>query len=375
MEIMSKKGAVGVNDLCLARFNTRYFSDSVRDWQNKSPVITADSCSAQVLYGKKAAFNNLPYPENAAAVKLHHGKEAYKFLLELVSGLRSKRLGETHVRKQFMDGWRVFSQDKLEDSIPFQKIVSFVKKDVNFLEREVGFGPKDLRRVTMVRDMSGQIKGDTVLIIPSINKVGKIGEFTGDMIFLTENKQDPAKKMSGRDHFLRIMSHNSSVQNAMINEVALLKAGNRVRSNIDFVSIDKIVAQFEECDRVYIDLPMGTDEIAERKIIDAWKNRTRTDNTLTHIRGNPYTRMQSTPLWENAGLEGTGCILPEQITEETTFARNNAQFIAEKVKQTIEELAALRAKGCRNPHKVIEEVFNKNVPEEEAIGAFVFEPE
>ncbi len=308
---MGKKGVVEVKDLCLLRFNTRYYSEGVRAWQDESPVITAESCAAQVLYGKKAAFDNFPYPDNAAAIKVYHGASAYQYLLEHVSGLKSENLGETHVRSQFSSGWKKFGKKNPQESVPFQRVVGLIKKDVNYLEHEVKFGPKDFRRVIMARDLSEQVKGDTVLIIPSVSKTGRVGEFTGDMIFLTENKQDPSKKMAGRDHFLRIMPHNFSTKAAVESDVASLKIGKKVRSSIDYVNIDQMATQFEECDRVYIDLPMGADEAVERAIIDAWKGRARTDNTLTHIRGNPFTRMQSTPLWKNAGLEGTGYISPE----------------------------------------------------------------
>jgi hypothetical protein len=373
---MGKKGDVEVNDLCLARFNTRYYTDEVRAWQEMSPVITAESCAAQVLYGEKSAFHNFPHPENAAAVKMHYGGDAYKYLLELVSGLKSKRLGETHVRKQFKDGWTDFGREKHQESISFQNVVSSIKKDINYIEQEIGFGPKDLRRVTIARDISGQVKGDTVLIIPSVGKTGKIGEFTKDMIFLTENKQDPAKKMSGRNNFLRIMPHNFGVQESMNFEVSKLKEERLIRSSIGFVNIKQMATQFEECDRVYLDLPMGADEVAERAIIDVWKNRARTGNTLTHIRGNPHTRMESTPLWKEAELEGTGYISPEKITLETTFARQRAQIIAQQVEQTIEELAFLRAQGHKNPYKILvgeaqrEEAFGKD-----PTCVFVVEPE
>lgn len=68
---------------------------------------------------------------------------------------------------------------------------------------------------------------------------------------------------------------------------------------------------FELSDFSYIDIPMGAYPEADEFIVNAWQSRENRGNKLTHMRGNPYNRALSDPLWEESELDNY--ISPEDI--------------------------------------------------------------
>ncbi len=367
---------VTVDDLCLVKFNTKHYSDELVAWFEDAKIPFAESCDSQVWYGRKEDFDDFPYPEGQGnEVHRYEDEEAYKFMLELVSGFRSKKIGETHVKSQFYDGWRTFSGQNPDEAKGYQRFVSLLKKDVKHLQEEVAAGMKPTRSSTTARDLSGQQKGDSVLIIGSVGRGGVIGGNTREMITVTENRQDPSKKIAERGEYLTMTHPNPEKLAQLEHEVARLKTQGIFRSNIQFVPFDQLSEQVEKQDRVYVDISMREGEepldlgqafnrrkaystapedlTAESEIIAAWSSRVRQDNTLTHLRGNPATRMTSSQLWKDAEGDMVGYISPEDIIEENTNRRENNNAITQSVMLSIDELAYSRANGETNPARIL----------------------
>lgn len=367
---------VTVDDLCLVKFNTKHYSDELVAWFEDAKIPFAESCDSQVWYGRKEDFDDFPYPEGQGnEVHRYEDEEAYKFMLELVSGFRSKKIGETHVKSQFYDGWRTFSGQNPDEAKGYQRFVSLLKKDVKHLQEEVAAGMKPTRSSTTARDLSGQQKGDSVLIIGSVGRGGVIGGNTREMITVTENRQDPSKKIAERGEYLTMTHPNPEKLAQLEREVARLKTQGIFRSNIQFVPFDQLSEQVEKQDRVYVDISMREGEepldlgqafnrrkaystapedlTAESEIIAAWSSRVRQDNTLTHLRGNPATRMTSSQLWKDAEGDMVGYISPEDIIEENTNRRENNNAITQSVMLSIDELAYSRANGETNPARIL----------------------
>ncbi|TGK84221.1 glutamyl-tRNA reductase [Leptospira montravelensis] len=88
---------------------------------SNDPIKTLDdsgleiwqTCQRTIAFGDRRLF---PLSETERFYKGHevfHGFEAYRFLLEVVSGLRSKLFGESEIQAQFRDRFR---EDKVNDS-------------------------------------------------------------------------------------------------------------------------------------------------------------------------------------------------------------------------------------------------------------------
>lgn len=367
---------VTVDDLCLVKFNTKHYSAELIAWFENAKIPFAESCDSQVWYGRKEDFDDFPYPEgHGNEVHRYEDEEAYKFMLELVSGFRSKKIGETHVKSQFYDGWRTFSEQNPDEAKNYQRFVSVLKKDIKYLQEDIAAGMKPTRSSTTARDLSGQEKGESVLIIGSVGRGGVIGGNTREMITVTENKQDPSKRIAETGEYITITHPNPDKLVQLRHEVERLKTQGIFRSSIQFVDFDQLPEQVETQDRVYVDISMREGEApmdiglafngrkaysaapedlsAESEIIAAWSARVRQDNTLTHLRGNPATRMTSSQLWKDAQNDMVGYISPENIIDENTRRREHNNDIVQSVHLVIEELAHIRANGETSPAEII----------------------
>lgn len=325
----------------------------------------AESCDDQIWYGSTDDFEDFPFPDGRGdEIKVMEGAEGYKFLLDTVSGFRSRRLGETHIKSQFHDGWRVFLEEHPEEAQDYETFVADLKRDVKYIQEEVASGLKTLKHSTTARDLSGQKKGDSVLLVASVGKSGLLGEMSKQMISLIENKQDPSKKKGEKGRYLTITHPDRKTLMSIQDQLEKMKTEGKVRSSISYVGFSRIGEQFETADQVYVDMPMGANEEAEQAVIEAWLNRVREDNMLTQIRGNPETRMQSTPLWLNPLLDSSGYIAPEQIIEENTERRERNAQIIKNVDITSGRLAELRADGVRDIHGAMQQGYDN--PEHDA---------
>lgn len=347
---------VTVDNLRLLKFNTRYLSDKVKSWQEEAGVPFAESCDNQIWYGKKTDFDDFPFPKGRGdEVKVMDDENAYKFLLDTVSGFRSKRKGETHIRRQFTDGLKVLKDSHPEKEKDYQSLVCQIKKDIAYIQNSVSVGHKNTNNIMIARDLSGQVKGETVLVVGSLGSGGLIGDNTKKIIGLSENKQDPNGKMLGRDHFIRITHPDPVALESLKQQVDVLKDKGIFRSNIDFVDFADINVQFEECDRTYVDLPMKPDDIMDNIMAMSWMDRVRQDNTLVHMRGNPLTQMQSTDIWKQEGLVSSGYIAPEELLTESATRSKSNHLILQRVDNASRTLAALRLDGVEYPSRMIED--------------------
>tara|TARA_B100001989_G_C24518141_1_gene454331 strand:- start:221 stop:1327 length:1107 start_codon:yes stop_codon:yes gene_type:complete len=349
-------GKLTARNLQLIRFSQGLVTPEIKQWRDEGHCSFIAPCCDQVYYGRPEDLETFPANLNGDnRFKLEEGIGAYKFLLESVSGFLSEDVGETHSRRQFIDGWRRFSANNPNVSKLYQKLVSDIKKDGLYLQEEVLGEHKNTKRVSVARDLSGQKKGDDVLIVGEVKdgKKGlKIAQYTRDIIKLSENCQDPSGKMQGRDNFIKVTHPDSDVLDVLRRDIQDLKENGQVRSEVDFADFSEIGKYFEQCDRVYVDLAMGKDMEADHIMMAAWGSRNRQDNTMTHIRGNPNTRQESTGLWIDF-CDAYGFIPPEGITDEIGVrSQRNREVIAEfglKAQRIVE----LRFEGERNPLAII----------------------
>lgn len=336
-------------NLYLIKFDVKHLTPEIKQWREEGHSSYIAPCLNQCLYGREEDFDSFPIDvENDNHFRVERGEQAYRFLLETVSGFRSKDVGETHSRRQFIDGWRDFSSNNPDISKHYQKFVADVKKDSLHLQENILLDHKNTKRVPVVRDLSGQKKGDTVLVIGEVGTGDHIGGYGKDIIKNTENCQDPNGKMMGRNDFILLTHPDPVVMDVLRKEIADLQSRGEVRSNIVFTEFSDLSKHFEQCDRVYVDMAMGHDEIADQVIIDTWRDRVRQDNTLTHMRGDPKTMHESTGNWVEA-CDLKGIILPEDVTDEITVRLEKNNQVRHEFRGQAQTISELRCAGERNP--------------------------
>ena len=316
---------VKVEDLAVVDFNTKHYSPEIQEWKEEHTFPFAAACSKQVWYGEAHEFENFPYPpENTNQIKTLHGAEAYAHILGIMSGFQSPKEGESHIRSDFNVGWRTFCAEDAEKSLRYQGLVGHLREDVNFIRDDIASRFLPHRHEHAARDISGQVKGDNVLIIGHQGK-GCIGGFTEGIIRQTENRQ------KRRNHFIKFTHPDPEVLVSMKRTLVGMRKAKQLRSDIEFVNFSDIGEHLETVQRVYFDIPMNEYPEAQEELLAAWMNRINRENTLTVLRGDPKNKGLSTELWKEKGLYNV--ILPEDIRKEMAErGRNNRQVIMDSEK-------------------------------------------
>ena len=85
----------------------------LRDQEEFEGLHHWKTCMRTIYVGDSRLFDTGSFPFETSVYQLHIGFDAYKVLLEIVSGLKSRLLGETEVLSQFKE---VFKNENLPDS-------------------------------------------------------------------------------------------------------------------------------------------------------------------------------------------------------------------------------------------------------------------
>ncbi len=337
---------VDVSNLFVVDYNSMFETDEMRNWRENTAVPFAASCSRQIWYGHEKNFKDFPYPENRAHIKTVRGVEGYAALLRVVSGFESQRLGETHIRSQFYDGWRCIVEKNPIEAINYEKIVGQINEDVSFVRNNIASQFKTRRHELAARDISGQSKGDKVLLIGEVGKGDNLSAFTLGLVRVSENKQ------KRQDNFMTITHPDDAKLESIKNMFGWCKHEKELRSNIEFIPFSDLSAAIEENNMIYIDIPMELYKEADIQIIQAWSGRINRQNTLTHMRGDPTNKALSSDDWKNAGLDNY--FSPEDIRAEMSERGRKNKLVISKSKQAFDMCAELRLAGHKPANKIID---------------------
>ncbi len=301
------KNDIAVSDLVVIDFKSSVITPEIKAWMETAPVPFAESCSRQVWYGDESSFADFPCKDQQK-VSVLTGAQAYASLLKVMSGLASARVGETHVRGQFADGWRTLVSNHPEESQRFQKIYGKLRNDVTFCKDHIFSRIQKIEPWHVARSLSGQKKGDSILILGSLSSMGNLTENVEKLIRVSENLQ---KK---RDGFITITHPDPQVLKKLETEYKCLTGLKRIKTNITFAPFENIQELIDVSDRVYVDMPMGAYPSAEGALVESWRARRNCGSTLTHMKGSPSNRGLSVEPWLGSGLDNY--IAPENIREE-----------------------------------------------------------
>jgi hypothetical protein len=183
----------------------------------------------------------------------------------------------------------------------------------------------------VARDLSGQQKNDTILIIGHVNQRGEIHGLTEGIARVCANKK-PREIL---------VTHPDPVSSqAIVSHYQRLQKTDEVVSKASPVSFSELPDMAELCQRIFVTLPMGEIAEADEKIIQAWNSRRNRFGTLTHLKGSLQSMGMSTDMWRDANL--ADYIPPEDIRSEMVRRDHNNQKVIERAVESCSFYAALR---------------------------------
>lgn len=308
-----------VDKLVVLNFRTKKAPSYLIEWCKNAPVAMAESCDRQVWFGTRNTFGDCP-------VNIHRygseGEEAYLFMLRLMTGLDSKNPGEPNITGQVKKGWQQFEKSYPDEAKKLGRVWQNLLADNKRIRAGFCNRLKTHRHEVAARYLSGQKAGEHALLAGSLGRGDNMARFTESMARTLANKRSACVTR------ITVTNPDPETTAKLFEGLEYLKSRKLIACEIGKADFREIEKSLEEADRAFIDIPMDSDPQNEQKIINAWNNRTRSDNTITHLRGNPQNRGLSGPLWQNAGLENY--ISPEDIRSEMArIAINNKSVIQE----------------------------------------------
>lgn len=342
---MTANPKIQVADLVLVDFRSRHLTPAIRLWKEQNAVPFAESCSRQIWYGIETDFKD--FPNDSPNIALLKGADAYKLLLSLISGFESKRLGETHIRHQFFNGWHAFEQSHPDTADSYRSLIKQLKTDTTYIQDYITNDWKVSREEYAALGVSGQGKGDKILIVGSLTRAGQVSLTTTELIKVCESKQKP-----DRD-FLSITHPDPEVLKQIEHDMRLLQSAGIIRLNIQYLPFEDLPQHLEKNDRIYVTMAMGSAPENEAEFVQTWNTRIRRDNTLICLRGKPEMRGASVAPWNNSQLDNYTS--PEDVRGEMAQRATSNKFLKQRGAHAFEVFADLRVEGKSPRHNMTTE--------------------
>jgi len=180
--LLTIENLVVVNSLGTNKAEESYLMESAKAWKldSKHKLIIPTDCAHRLWLGSKEVFEEFP-EDGRANLEFIEGPDAYKFLLRMLSGLNSPEVCETHIRKQFKDSWshmqtpeegeNVRKQQERKDHVnKYMSLYGNVMKDSGVVSEKVLSQYKKPLYESAAKDISGQVRGDKIVIIANVNE-------------------------------------------------------------------------------------------------------------------------------------------------------------------------------------------------------------
>jgi hypothetical protein len=342
-------------DLTVLKFiaGKESISSTVRSWQQNRIFAPMETCTRQIWAGVAGTFQDFPERDNKRDFHFVFGQKAYAYLLEVFTGLHSPRVGEDHITHQYREKWERFRTIAPTFEAFMRPLKIALDEDNAVVRRDIIdhlIPPED---VHAARILSGQQKGDRILIIGHIGKDGLPYKDTQKFIKFFANNRN-GRPLADE---IELMGSTEDESRKMLDWVLGLKknppsdrAGRKKKLIHDKIvwgtipqgSLDQAVQTY---DRVYMTSPMNRVPQMDHALITAWQQRERRDNCLVCVRGASVPEGRSPEYWVNAGLDHF--VRPEDLrkTSENVGAYNRQ--VVDVAEFTIEECAIARVQNTR----------------------------
>lgn len=333
---------------CLVGFDipNQLYPPELLEWRKYTPVVMPQSCKRQLWFFSQDDMAKFPADKvDAYGIKLMHGKEVYHHLLKVIVGADSPHLGETNIAGQFNEGWAKFMHDHPDHAQKFDRIVQNLWMDSNLIRTHFVSAFQSKRNETAVRYLNDPKGGEIVLIIGEVNADGTLAHTTNYLARAFGNNKKASAEI--------VVTHpNPEVSAQVYDGLVKMKEKGMLKSSVAHLPFEDLAVGFEVADIVLIATPMRQDPEADMTIISTWKNRSRTDNKITHLRGDPFGHMGgSTPEWEEAELSNYFSV--EDVRSHAAAIERKNNYLLVLTKEAIEYCARCRSENLRPDKKLL----------------------
>ncbi len=328
-----------VQNLSLAVFLSDDMTPEMADWKEAEEIPMAESCARQVWYGRQCDFENFPAKENPK-VKLLEGAQAYAFFLTLVNDMDNIKTWSSEASSSYKRLHESFLERFPEKEILFSKFQESVKGDTKLIRREILSQLRPHQFHDAARDVSRQTKGETALLIGTIGRSGQLSDYTISIAkALGKSRGDKVSEI--------IVFNPVTGMAALIKKELDMSKPHNIDNKVRITAAKwlDLPVYFELCERAFVDLPMGDDPAADAFIMKSWRERSETNNTLTHMRGQPQLRGLSTAEWKefSDSSEHKSVILPEDIKARAFHLQDSNNKILSMANRAFTIAATIRA--------------------------------
>ncbi|MEK6578424.1 MAG: hypothetical protein AABZ55_04290 [Bdellovibrionota bacterium] len=141
-----------------------FLNEAMKDAQNRKGLFILDSCQRFLYVGTQKSMGSLVLPKTKG-LEIFEGKEAYRFLLRVATGLESRIQGETDIFGQLKKSWATCKELDLETRTELSPWIQRIFEDTKeirtqFIQNAGGASYGSLVR-RMLQDAP---QGETLLI-------------------------------------------------------------------------------------------------------------------------------------------------------------------------------------------------------------------
>lgn len=342
----SPVSALRVPDLGIVSF---YVEDPqnvyLQIWREEQKLPVGETCFRTLVFGPAAELAAIELPsERNVRMRSHadrlQGVDAYKFLLRLLTGLESKREGDSHIVSQFKDGWIKFQKGDPAKAVPMETLVQYLTTDSRLI---VTHFAKDIHTQNIQNAAKLLIghKGSQRAIIMGNGTADKVSPVT---ISMARVLSTPGKTSVSE---IGVVHPDPEVRARILEEFELLRRAHKLDPGLMLrdITVNDLPTAFENYDRVYSDLPMEMDSTFDGKVIQAWSGRERQDNRFAHLRGSVARQGLSSPAFTDAEKTMTNYFSPEQVMAKNAEIGVNNRNLRTRAEALVEFIGAKRLSG------------------------------
>jgi hypothetical protein len=291
-----------LSQLALIHFGSKNLSSMVREWAGANSFAPLESCARQVWAGHTSTFKDFPFDNAEQDISVLTGSNAYRFALELLTGLKSERVGENHVVRQFREKWEQFRLEHPSLESEMRTYMEALEKDTAQIRSKIVDYIIPVRYQKAVQIISGQLKGDKILVTGHMTKTGEPSDDTKETIQFLGNNRNGRPLVSE----IAVTAVNADEAKGIYAWVKIQQNQKRIHPNIIINIIDKndMGIAVEVYDRFYMTSSLGKHKELEAELMYAWEKRMKRDNTLTLLRGQPELRGNTSEDWVSMKLHG-----------------------------------------------------------------------
>ncbi|MFA7277141.1 MAG: hypothetical protein WC043_10115 [Pseudobdellovibrionaceae bacterium] len=328
-------------EFALVHFKSKHLSDEVKAWAQQTPFAALESCARQVWAGAVQTFEQFPFKTAQQEMTLLHGQDAYRYALELLVGLKSERIGENHVVCQFREKWDQFAREHPDLEQKLKPVQTALEKDNALVRSAIIDHMVPCRYAKAVQIVSGQTKGEHILVAGHMTKTGAPSDDTKETILFLGNNRNGRPLVDE----IAVIAPSREMSHDLAKWVEEQKDQKRLHPQIVVNTVAEQVLNIavEVYDRIYYTSTMGKFPELEDSLRTTWANRFSKEHTLTLLRGDPAQQGSSNAQW--AQMEDDQLSLPEDIWNMLQKIRGHNDHLAQKAQEMINYCAQSRTDG------------------------------